>query len=56
MKEFGYDEVKILFFDKNDINLDYIMRWMDMVNFFKYEKNGEVLLFVILVGIYVDYV
>ena len=56
VKEPGYDEVKIPSPDKNDTNLDHIMRWMDMVNSFKHEKNGEVLPPVILVGTHADYV
>ena len=56
VKEPGYDEVKIPSPDKNDTNLDHIMRWMDMVNSFKHEKNGEVLPPVILVGTHADHV
>ena len=56
VKEPGYDEVKIPSPDKNDTNLDHIMRWMDMVNSFKHEKNGEVLPPVILVGTRADLV
>ena len=56
VKEPGYDEVKIPSPDKNDTNLDHIMRWMDMVNSFKHEKNGEVLPPVILVGTHADLV
>ena len=56
VKEAGYDEVKIPSPDINDTNLDHIMRWMDMVNSFKHEKNGEVLPPVILVGTHADHV
>ena len=56
VKEPGYDEVKIPSPDKNDTNLDHIMRWMDMVNSFKHEKNGDVLPPVILVGTRADLV
>ena len=56
VKEPGYDEVKIPSPDKNDTNLDHIMRWMDMVNSFKHKKNGEVLPPVILVGTRADLV
>ena len=56
VKEPDYDEVKIPSPDKNDTNLDHIMRWMDMVNSFKHEKNGEVLPPVILVGTRADLV
>ena len=56
VKEAGYDEVKIPSPDINDTNLDHIMRWMDMVNSFKHEKNGEVLPPVILVGTHADLV
>ena len=56
VKEAGYDEVKIPSPDINDTNLDHIMRWMDMVNSFKHEKNGDVLPPVILVGTRADLV
>ena len=56
VKEPGYDEVKIPSPDNNDTNLDHIMRWLDMVNSFKHEKNGDVLPPVILVGTRADLV
>ena len=56
VKEPGCDEVKISSPDKNDTNLDHIMRWMDMVNSFKHKKNGDVLPPVILVGTRADLV
>ena len=56
VKEPGYDEVKIPSPDKNDSNLDHIMKWMDTVNSFKHKKNGKVLPPVILVGTHADLV
>ena len=56
VKEPGYDEVKIPSPDNKDTNLDHIMRWLDMVNSFKHEKNGDVLPPVILVGTRADLV
>lgn len=50
----GGDNFFLFNFDREDLNLDYIMRWMDIVYFLKYFVYSEILFLVIFVGMYVD--
>ncbi|XP_078356009.1 uncharacterized protein LOC144640814 isoform X2 [Oculina patagonica] len=54
VKEDGHNEVEISAPDCNDTNLDYIMRWLDLVHSLRLSENGDELPSVILVGTHAD--